>query len=369
MAVKVGRNDTCPCGSGRKYKHCCLRKGVHNPFSKRGVTSASPALLRAGGVPPTPPRSTLRGAAFTQSAATAVSHGWQIPELDLHPWIVAQLRERTRVGPGGRPPAWTISRVREMETPALDSALARLGVHLDRAAFTAAAEGQLSAWELSLDWDPVEGADAEFLGLVACELWRRWLPEVPSLEMIDERMQDGYDALERGDGRGACAIWLEVWSLLLDTLPDASSVEALDEGFVTGLNRIGNWVGDVSIELRNLAHAEPELARRARAVYRVAAERLGDRHVRGDLAELHYALGETEAGEAVLESLIRDDPDDPGGYALLSDHLGWGREPGHADVPRAIALLETALARPVRDATSWDLARRLEDLRERRGAG
>jgi uncharacterized protein len=21
---KVGRNDPCPCGSGRKYKHCCL---------------------------------------------------------------------------------------------------------------------------------------------------------------------------------------------------------------------------------------------------------------------------------------------------------------------------------------------------------
>lgn len=22
----VGRNDPCPCGSGRKYKHCCMRK-------------------------------------------------------------------------------------------------------------------------------------------------------------------------------------------------------------------------------------------------------------------------------------------------------------------------------------------------------
>ena len=23
---KIGRNDPCPCGSGKKYKHCCLRK-------------------------------------------------------------------------------------------------------------------------------------------------------------------------------------------------------------------------------------------------------------------------------------------------------------------------------------------------------
>jgi len=25
-AEKVGRNEPCPCGSGRKYKRCCLRK-------------------------------------------------------------------------------------------------------------------------------------------------------------------------------------------------------------------------------------------------------------------------------------------------------------------------------------------------------
>ena len=25
-APKVGRNDPCPCGSGKKYKKCCLNK-------------------------------------------------------------------------------------------------------------------------------------------------------------------------------------------------------------------------------------------------------------------------------------------------------------------------------------------------------
>lgn len=24
--VSVGRNESCPCGSKRKFKHCCLRK-------------------------------------------------------------------------------------------------------------------------------------------------------------------------------------------------------------------------------------------------------------------------------------------------------------------------------------------------------
>ena len=27
---KISRNDPCPCGSGKKYKHCCYRKGVEN---------------------------------------------------------------------------------------------------------------------------------------------------------------------------------------------------------------------------------------------------------------------------------------------------------------------------------------------------
>ena len=25
--MKIGRNELCPCGSGKKYKKCCLRKG------------------------------------------------------------------------------------------------------------------------------------------------------------------------------------------------------------------------------------------------------------------------------------------------------------------------------------------------------
>ena len=27
---KIGRNDVCPCGSGKKYKKCCLSNGQGN---------------------------------------------------------------------------------------------------------------------------------------------------------------------------------------------------------------------------------------------------------------------------------------------------------------------------------------------------
>ncbi len=30
-STKIGRNDPCPCGSGKKYKHCCLGKPATGP--------------------------------------------------------------------------------------------------------------------------------------------------------------------------------------------------------------------------------------------------------------------------------------------------------------------------------------------------
>jgi uncharacterized protein YecA (UPF0149 family) len=29
---KIGRNDSCPCGSGKKYKNCCLGTGKYDNY-------------------------------------------------------------------------------------------------------------------------------------------------------------------------------------------------------------------------------------------------------------------------------------------------------------------------------------------------
>jgi len=41
---KIGRNDPCPCGSGRKYKQCCLPK---NQAAEHTVLAATRAELDA----------------------------------------------------------------------------------------------------------------------------------------------------------------------------------------------------------------------------------------------------------------------------------------------------------------------------------
>lgn len=50
---KVGRNDPCPCGSGKKYKNCCMSKDKAE--EKQQQAARQVALPRAAGLPEKPP--------------------------------------------------------------------------------------------------------------------------------------------------------------------------------------------------------------------------------------------------------------------------------------------------------------------------
>jgi len=38
---RPGRNDRCPCGSGKKYKHCCLAKDAAADREARAAAAAT----------------------------------------------------------------------------------------------------------------------------------------------------------------------------------------------------------------------------------------------------------------------------------------------------------------------------------------
>src|SRR3989304_4682263 len=44
---KLGRNDPCKCGSGKKYKHCCLLREDSQAVSKRADTASTAEAIRA----------------------------------------------------------------------------------------------------------------------------------------------------------------------------------------------------------------------------------------------------------------------------------------------------------------------------------
>jgi uncharacterized protein len=56
MVEKVGRNDPCPCGSGKKYKSCCLQKEQQkkSPLGGRKFTAK---VISGGGIHKPKPQS------------------------------------------------------------------------------------------------------------------------------------------------------------------------------------------------------------------------------------------------------------------------------------------------------------------------
>src|SRR5262245_47779168 len=53
--MKIGRNDPCPCGSGKKYKKCCLAKDeatARTAYAQQAATQRE--LARAFDLPPLP---------------------------------------------------------------------------------------------------------------------------------------------------------------------------------------------------------------------------------------------------------------------------------------------------------------------------
>ena len=45
--AKVGRNEICPCGSGKKYKHCCESKVTGNRMTMVMVLLIAGAIVAA----------------------------------------------------------------------------------------------------------------------------------------------------------------------------------------------------------------------------------------------------------------------------------------------------------------------------------
>lgn len=58
---KVGRNDPCPCGSGKKYKNCCLKEGV-DYNETRELSAQEMAKIRYGTKQPTSFQKTRKAA-------------------------------------------------------------------------------------------------------------------------------------------------------------------------------------------------------------------------------------------------------------------------------------------------------------------
>lgn len=349
--MKPGRNDPCPCGSGKKFKKCCVdtwsvreRELGFAPASDRPVRHPGPQLY-------------VRAAASDD--ATLLE--------GLTPAERALIAEN-------RGDHWSCAQVAALSTEALVDALRGHGVDWDENAFRKSAESRWSAWSLSDEWiaaaAPRTARDEHFLGLVACELWRRLMPDRPSLEMIEDEVQRGYDLHDRGEIVHAADVWWQVWVTVHGRMtPTMWTMESTWPIF-DGATTFGEWCEHLVVCLWQASLRDDrfvELGRRFGEQWMVQFAGEAEEHQVSFLRMLAGFVarhGDAALAEAILVSLIERYPKNTVAYVALADlyrHVFESSVP--KDLSRARGWLEKALA--VADRAAGDrerIEKRLAEL-------
>jgi len=256
--------------------------------------------------------------------------------------------------------------------------LRAFGIDLDRASLEPLCAKALSAEEIvtpllaQRTFTQRKERESDWIWICVSTLWQRWFPDRPSFELLDDRMQAGYDLLESGQAVAACRMWLEAWTDVLRLLDQAGmrSIAEFDRRF-RGTQSLFNWIQELEGELWNagledryfltvrIAVCEEGLRRFA------ADDQLLTENWRRALAESYYELGETDRAEALYRDWLTTDPRWGWGWIGWSDCYRFTRTE-LKDLNRSEQRLREGLAIPdVRDRP--DLAERLADLYDEQG--
>jgi tetratricopeptide (TPR) repeat protein len=242
--------------------------------------------------------------------------------------------------------------------------LAGFGLDLDRDGLEQRCAAAVSAEEVArslIDGGGArsrrDGTQADWIWICVVTLWQRWWPQRVCLELLDDKVQDGY-ALLGSDDVAAARTWLGAWSDVL-RLCDATgirSIEAFDER-IPLTQSLYNWIQDLEDSLWNAGLRDHELLRARVAVYQEALRRFPheDRLLvegwRRAVAVTRFELGEVAEAEELFRTWLGADPRWGFGWvAWAVCHLSPAVRTGPRDLVEAERLLREGYSTPgVRD--------------------
>lgn len=266
--VKIGRNDLCPCGSGKKYKKCCIDKDVLTIMKN--------------------------------SNQSIFSHLLTYEEIDA------------------------------MSTDEIIDRLSKMGIPFDQATFLKDVETYYSAEQLSESWFnkyPVKavGREEDFPWFAAWVLWERLAPaNILSMEQMNSLLEKGYDYLNEDDPISACNVWLEFWEALKYRInPNLKSLDYLDREYM-GTFFISNICQDLEAELYNAGVRDASyFEKRIRYCrefcnYFPEESELIIHNMKRAIGESYAKLNKYREAELEFKKLVDEYPDNFWGY------IGWG---------------------------------------------
>ncbi len=228
----------------------------------------------------------------------------------------------------------------------------------------------LSAQEIAdplMDQSRSRGLESDWIWICVATLWRRWFPDQPSFEELDDKMQVGYELLKSSGAVAACRIWLEAWNDVLRVMDKAGieSIEEFDER-CRGTQSLFNWIQDLESELWNAGLDDRQFLSARIALCEEGLRRFPSddalllENRRRALAESYFELGEVEKAEALYREWLAADPCWGWGWIGWSDCYRFTRTE-QVDLSRCEQILREGFAiAEVRDRT--DIADRLADV-------
>lgn len=231
--------------------------------------------------------------------------------------------------------------------------LESFGLHLDRDDLERLCAGALSAEEASRPLidscgfrSEHERVQGEWIWICLTALWQRWWPDKVCLELLDDKVQDGYHLLERDEG-GCARVWLSAWSDVR-CLCDATGVRSIadfDDRFPM-TQSLYNWSQDLEEVLWNAGLRDRDLLVARIGVCEEALrrfpheDRLMTENRRQALAGTCFEVGEVDEAEEHFRTWLAADP--RWGFGWIAWAV-WYFSPAASDRPRDYAKAEQLL--------------------------
>src|SRR5699024_1794406 len=278
---KIGRNDPCHCGSGKKYKKCCMEKDSQS-------TDTHPTTK-------------------TQKTPKDKAHN-KVKMMDLYEKPIS------------------FEEVSKYSTEKIRMKLNNMGIPFNEQEFSKDVNVFFSAKEIADRWIKrhyihTTTATIDFLQFAARILWERLAPkDNKSMEQLHDMYIKGEEYLAEKNPTAACDVWLEMWEALKYRMtPSCKDLSFFDKHYANTFF-IGNYCQDLEMKLQNAGNVNPIYFEKRIQYCREFCtsfpneEELYIHNMRRAIADSHSFMKKYEQAEKEFEQIVKDYPHNPWGY-------------------------------------------------------
>ena len=315
MTQSIRKEEPCPCGSGKTFGDCCYEKQrqileVLKEFSeiKNGDEEA-----------------------FEEQFFRCMEMKYSELQHDegLIPFPDS---------------GWNLDSVAKMNTQEILEKLESMHIHFDKDQFIEQAQSYISTEKLAddlyytQDYEPEDEED--FIWMAIHELWKRFMPEKPTIETIDDAIIEGYEDVENEEFEKALEKWNSAWDMINEVYPqDITSIDQIME-IGDFCYSFSGWLVDyanvnIDIGQRKISAVENRIKTVEKVLSRFPdIDEYPHQELLVAKAESLGFLGKREEAENLIQAILEQYPESAVTYAVWGN-MYWGEDDISADYEKA----------------------------------